>query len=282
MTFIRSTLAVSAIALSGALSAALPASAQDASTVLATVGGVDITLGHVIAATENLPEQYASLPDQVLLDGLLGQMIEHQALAQSLGDALDTRAMLAQENQLRAFRADIVLRGAAEAAVTEEAVQAAYEAEIAGFEPAQEFNASHILVATEAEAAALLEELTAGADFATLAQEKSTGPSGPNGGELGWFGGGMMVPEFEAAVMTLAVGEVSAPVQTQFGWHVVRLNDARDTQPPSLDALRADIEGALQQSAAEEAVTSLTEGVEVVRPETAIDATLIRKTDLID
>jgi len=80
--------------------------------------------------------------------------------------------------------------------------------------------------------------LADGADFATLAKERSTGPSGPRGGELGWFGTGQMVPEFEQAVIGLEDGAVSEPVQTQFGWHVVKRNDSRNKSAPSLDEVQ--------------------------------------------
>lgn len=271
---------LSALALCAAL--ATPVAAQDASSVLATVGGVDITLGHLIVATENLPEQYQALPDEVLFTGILDQLIQQQALSQSLGDDLSSRAELGLENEMRAYRANIVLQGAADAAVTDEAVQAAYDEAVGSAEPQQEYNASHILVETEEEAAALIAQLTEGADFAELAQEFSTGPSGPNGGALGWFGAGRMVPEFEAAVMELEVGGVSAPVQTQFGWHVVILNETRELPAPALEDVREELAGALREAAVQEAMTALTDGAEVERAEVEIAPALIRDTSLLD
>ncbi len=261
---------------------AAPVSAQDADTVLATVGGVEITLGHLIVATENLPAQYQALPDEVLFTGILDQLIQQQALSQSLGDSLDARAELGLENETRAFRANIVLQGAAEAAVTDEAVQAAYDAAMADAAPTVEYNAAHILVETEEEAAALIAELEGGADFADLAREHSTGPSGPNGGALGWFGLGRMVPEFEAAVVALEVGAVSAPVQTQFGWHVVTLNETRDVPPPSLEDMREELTNALREAAVTEAIEALTADAEVTRAEADIDVSLIRNSALLE
>ena len=132
--------------------------------------------------------------------------------AQAGGDTPD-RVRLALENERRALMAaehmDVVLADA----VTEDAVAAAYEKTYAGAAPEREFDASHILVETEDEAKALVTELDGGADFAELAKEKSTGPSGPRGGALGWFGTGQMVPEFENAVKDMEVGAVSAPDQ---------------------------------------------------------------------
>jgi len=271
---------LSTIGLCVALAA--PVSAQEADTVLATVDGVEITLGHLIVATENLPEQYQALPDEVLFSGILDQLIQQQALSKSLGDDLSSRTVLGLENERRSFRANVVLQGAAEAAVTEDALQALYAESIGDVPQEQEYNASHILVETEEEAQALITQLQGGADFATLAKEFSTGPSGPNGGELGWFGAGRMVPEFEAAVMMLDVGAVSAPVQTQFGWHVVKLNESRALEAPGFDEIREQLAEQLRDAALGEALTSLTESAEVVRSEAEIDVSLIRNGALLD
>ncbi len=275
------------LSLSGAglvLALALPVHAQDttADTVLATVGNVDITLGNVIVATSNLPDQYQQLPDDVLFNGILDQMIQQEALSQALGDDLSRSDRLGIENELRALRAAIVLQGAAEAAVTDEALQEAYDARFADATPATEYNANHILVETEDEAKALIAELEGGADFETLAKEHSTGPSGPNGGALGWFGLGMMVPEFEQAVVTLEPGAISGPVQTQFGWHVIKLNETRLAEAPTLDQMREELTNEIQETAVREAIDSLTGAVEVVRNEADIDPALIRQGNLLD
>ncbi len=275
------------LSLSGAglvLALALPVHAQDttADTVLATVGNVDITLGNVIVATSNLPDQYQQLPDDVLFNGILDQMIQQEALSQALGDDLSRSDRLGIENELRALRAAIVLQGAAEAAVTDEALQEAYDARFADATPATEYNANHILVETEDEAKALIAELEGGADFETLAKEHSTGPSGPNGGALGWFGLGMMVPEFEQAVVALEPGAISGPVQTQFGWHVIKLNETRLAEAPTLDQMREELTNEIQETAVREAIDSLTGAVEVVRNEADIDPALIRQGNLLD
>lgn len=275
------------LSLSGAglvLALALPVHAQDtnADTVLATVGNVDITLGNVIVATSNLPTQYQQLPDDVLFNGILDQMIQQEALSQALGDDLSRSDRLGIENELRALRAAIVLQGAAEAAVTDEALQEAYDARFADATPATEYNANHILVETEDEAKALIAELEGGADFETLAKEHSTGPSGPNGGALGWFGLGMMVPEFEQAVVALEPGAISGPVQTQFGWHVIKLNETRLAEAPTLDQMREELTNEIQETAVREAIDSLTGAVDVVRNEADIDPALIRQGNLLD
>ena len=197
---------------------ALPALAQDttADTVVASVNGTEITVGHMILVRSQLPAEYQSLPADVLFNGIREQLIQQTALSDTV-EELTGRLQMALDNERRSLLAGVALDRALAEAVTDEAIQEAYDAQFANAEPLQEYNASHILVETEAEAQALVAELAAGADFAELAREHSTGPSGPSGGQLGWFGPGRMVPEFETAVVGLEVGGVSAPVQTQFG-----------------------------------------------------------------
>lgn len=236
---------------------ALPATAQDADTVVATVNGTDITVGHMIVARASLPEQFQQLPNEVLFDGILEQLINQTLLAQAFEGELPKRAQLQVQNETRSLTAGEELEKLFQATLTDDAIQAAYDAKYDGVTPQEEYNASHILVETEEEAAAIKEEIEAGADFAATAREKSTGPSGPNGGQLGWFGTGAMVPSFEAAVIALEVGEVSDPVQTQFGWHVIILNETRTPDNPSLEEVRGDIVQEVRDTAVESYVAEL-------------------------
>src|SRR5690606_26959091 len=188
-----------------AFQALAPARAEEpaAGTVVATVNGAEITVGHLIELRESLPPQYLELPDDVLFNGLLDQIIQQTALAQKKEAEVSLRDELAMANQRRSYLAGVELNAAAEGAATDEALQALYAEKDDDAAPGTEYIAARILVATEDEAKALRAELDAGADFAALAHEKSTGPSGPNGGDLGWFGLGMMVKPFEEAVVAL-------------------------------------------------------------------------------
>jgi peptidyl-prolyl cis-trans isomerase C len=242
---------------------AMPAQAQDANTVVATVNGKDITIGHMILARTTLPEQYQQLPDDVLFEGILKQLVEQSLLADSFTGDLPKRISISLENEKRSLIAGERVEAVLTAALTDEAIQAAYDSKFADAEPTQEYNASHILVKTEEEALALKSELDAGADFASAAKEKSTGPSGSNGGALGWFGKGAMVPSFEAAVADLDVGAVSAPVKTQFGWHVIILNETRNASAPTLAEVRPELEDALRESALSNAIELLREKADV-------------------
>jgi len=274
------TLAVAATAAVTGAATGAQAQEWDADTVVATVGGTDITLGHMIVAKGTLPAQYRQLPDEVLFPGILDQLIQQTALAQSV-ETPTKATQLTIENQRSGLLAGEALGIVGEAAVTDEALQAAYDAAFGAAEPTQEYNASHILVETEEKALELIAELEGGADFATLAQEHSTGPSGPNGGALGWFGPGMMVPEFEAAVVALEPGAVSPPVQTQFGWHVVTLNETRLAEKPTLDDVRQELAAELQQAAVEAHIAEVVEAADITRSEVEIDPSAISDLSLV-
>jgi len=264
---------------------ALPALAQDVNsdTVVATVNGAEITVGHMILTRESLPDQYQSLPDDVLFDGVLDQLIQQVVLSQSVADKDSKRVKIALENERRSLLAGEVLDGTIAAALTNTAVQTAYNTAYANAEPALEYNASHILVKTEDEAKDLLKSLDEGAIFADLAKAKSTGPSGANGGELGWFGAGMMVKDFEDAVITLDKGEVSKPIKTQFGWHIILLNDTRLAEAPKLEDVRAELEAKIKQSAIAAIIKNLTDKAEIVKVEKGkIPTSVLSDLSLID
>ncbi len=268
-----------------ALCLGVPVTAQDApsaDTVVATVGGADITLGHMIALRERLPEQYSQLPDAALFDGILTQLINQEALSQQAEDA-SPRTGLVVENERRAMLANSVLQDVAEDAVTEEAIDEAYQEAYGDAGTTTEWNAAHILLETEEAAAEVKAELDEGADFAELARERSTGPSGPNGGTLGWFGPGMMVPEFEQAVNGLEPGGISEPFQTQFGWHVAKLNEVREQQPPSLEEVRPQLAEQVQQQAVEDRVAEAAEAASVERKDISdLDPGVLSDSSLID
>lgn len=269
-----------------ALMLALPVQAQDtltADSVVATVNGTEITLGHMLMVRASLPEQYQQLPDDVLWDGIMDQIVQQTVLSQQDSGEETRRIKLALENERRALMAAQVIEGIVDDAVTDAAVQEAYEQTYLQADQAEEFNASHILVTTEEEAAAIVEELNGGADFAEVARAKSTGPSGPNGGQLGWFGAGMMVPEFQAAVEALEVGAISGPVQTQFGWHVIILNEKRAKEAPSLDEVRAEIEAQLSQLAVSQKIDELTNAAAVTRTaKEEVDTSVLSNIGLLE
>lgn len=257
--FMRST-ALAFILAVPALANAEPTS----NTIVAKVNGTEITLGHMIVVRENLPEQYKTLPDDVLFKGILDQIIQQTLFAQSLEGPTPKQIEIALENQKRLLLADAAIEAALEEGVEADALQTRYQEKyVENYEGLSEFNASHILVESLEDAEAIHAELLAGADFATLAKEKSTGPSGPSGGALGWFGPGEMVPAFEDAVTKLSVGDVSEPVQTQFGWHVVKLNDMRVQEAPTFEAVQSELIAEIQEQIIDAKIAALTEKADI-------------------
>ncbi|MSU89411.1 peptidylprolyl isomerase [Rhodobacteraceae bacterium 2CG4] len=251
-----------------------------ADTVVARVGDIEITMGHVIAVRRQLPEQYQQLPDETLFNGIVDQLVDQYLLSEELTE-VPVELEYRLENERRAILAQEVIEQALAGEVTDEALQALYDETYGDVAPSTEYNASHILVETEEEAQAIVTELEGGADFAALAAEKSTGPSGPSGGELGWFGPGAMVPEFEQAVVGLEPGTVSDPVQTQFGWHVVRLNETREVPPPSLEETRAELADQVRQQAIQERIEGLRADAEVERLTGDVPADAFRDDSLL-
>jgi len=253
-----------------------------ARTIIATVDGVNITLGHVIALRGRLPQQYQDLPDDVLYQGIVEQLIQQTVLMNGIKSQLDDRTALGLENEKRSFLASEMLARISEGEVSEDAINAAYAERYDAAIPDQEYDASHILVESREEADEIAKLVNDGAEFATVAKERSTGPSGPNGGSLGWFGKGQMVKPFEEAVVLLAVGEVSAPVETQFGWHVIKLNDMRNLTVPTLEDVRAEMTMELQQQQIDAEIARMAAESTVVRAEVNIDPAAIRDVSLFD
>lgn len=149
---------------------------------------------------------------------------------------------------------------------SDDALRTEYEKQIA-LTDAKEFKASHILLEDEAKAKEIIAELDGGADFAEAAKKYSTGPSGPNGGDLGWFDSGTMVPEFSQAVAAMETGKYSAsPVKTQFGYHIIKLQDQRSKAPQPFESVKEQIGNMIMRTAVEEYVTSLHDAAKIERP----------------
>jgi peptidyl-prolyl cis-trans isomerase C len=283
--------AATAMALALCMGLAAPVAAQEtaaaptdlsAATVVATVNGTEITLGHMIVLRDSLPAQYQSLGDDVLFKGILDQLIQQAALEQSMEGKLTTRDRLALENDRRGYLSGAALQAVVAAAVTEESLQAAYDARFKDAAPQTEYNAAHILVETEEQAADLKTQIDGGADFADLARQHSGDGAAANGGDLGWFGLGMMVKPFEDAVVTLQPGQVGGPIQTQFGWHLVLLKETRIAAAPTLDEVREELAAEIERTAVEAHLQSLTAAATVTRPGEGIDPAALRDLTLLD
>lgn len=237
-------------------------------TVVAKVGDDEITEADLNFAAEDLAQDIAQMPASERRAFLLRVLIDMKVMAGAAKTAgMDQTPLFAQRLEYlkdralrRAYFADAIAAG-----VTEEQVRGEYDKYVAQFQPQEEIHAAHILVETKEEADAIEAELKGGADFATIAKEKSIDPgSGANGGDLGFFSKGMMVPEFETAAFALAnPGDISAPVQSQFGFHIIKLEEKRESQPPAFEQVAPQLQQQVLMRVFNEKVAELMNGVTV-------------------
>ena len=232
------------------------------STVVATVNNSQITIGHVIAVKKQLPDQYQKLGYDVLFKGILDQLVQQEILATSFKYD-PTWISILLENERRNILSSIILEKISKAAVTKAALKTAYLEKYTGEGGNVEYKASHILVTTIQEAEDLLKLLEDGADFKNLAINYSIGPSSPDGGDLGWFIKGQMVTPFEKALTLMEINTYYGPVKTQFGYHLIRLDDLRETLPPDFELVKNELEVELRNTAIENYLKKLTSNADI-------------------
>lgn len=263
----RALLAAAVLLVHGGFMA--PASAQDSKAV-AKVGDRMITAGDVDQALLDMGQQFQNFPEAERRARVLDSLIDFNTLAiLAKQDGIDQDEAVKRRLALLQARAlhNGYFQNKIQPLATDEKLKARFDAEIANAKPEQKVSARHILVKTEEEAKAIIKELEAGADFAELAKQKSTGPSGPKGGDLGEFGKGQMVPAFEAAAFALEKGGFTkTPVQTQFGFHVIKLEDRIDQPLPTFEQSKNQLRQLLLTEAYTEAVKAGREklGIEVL------------------
>lgn len=251
---------------------AVNAYAEDAK-ILARVNGSAITDADVAAAEKDFAQQLVAVPAADRRRLLLQHLIESQLLADAATkENLDKSDEL--ENTMRYYRRrtlrNLYYREHLRDAVSEAEAKSFYDERIGNMPRETEVRARHILVEDEATAADLRERLARGGDFEALAKEYSKDPgSADSGGDLGYFSKDQMVAAFADAAFGLEKGEISEPVQTEFGWHIIMLEDKRDKQPPSFDAVKQQILAYLAQEKAEKAIEALrnASSIEIVDPE---------------
>ena len=239
-----------------------PVWAQDAPKIsVATVNGEEIYLEEVMVLRDRLPTELLQQPMETYFDRLVDDIIDSRLAAAAGNEAgLTKDPEILQQMSIAAQRvlAEAWISKEIRKRVTDAELKAAYDTYVADIDSREEVKARHILVAEKQTAEDIISQLNGGTDFIMLAKEKSTGPSGPNGGDLGYFGRGAMLPAFEAAAFGLDIGQYSrTPVQTQFGWHVILLEDKRTAEPPSYAALQPQ----LQQNLINQNLSRLLEGL---------------------
>lgn len=240
-----------ALIVAVSLSNSLPASGADEDdTVVARVNGMEIRFSDLLLAEEETAQALANVPEDVKFEYLLSLLIDRvivssDARTKGLTDDPGVqRRMAYYEN--KALR-DVYWTQLISSRISDEAAKEFYDAQIGSVETQEEIKARHILVATEEEAQSVIDALGAGGDFEALAKEHSTGPSGAEGGDLGYFTAGTMVAEFNDAAFALQAGEISAPVKTKFGWHVIKVEDRRVQEVPGFDLVKDQVIEALAQ-----------------------------------
>jgi len=254
----RASFLVSALAIAAVLAMPL-ARAQD-DPVVARVNGTDVRQSDLAAAEEDLGGNIPQMTPEAKRDYLItfvGDMIlvAKAAEAKKMGDTDDFKKKLAYARTKLLM--EQLLQSEAKAAVNDAAMHKVYDEAIGQMKKETEVHARHILVETEDEAKAVVAELKKGTDFAELAKAKSKDPGSADGGDLGYFTKDQMVPEFSEVAFKLDKGQLSEPVKSQFGWHVIKVEDKRERQPPEFEKVKDQLENFLVRKSQSELITKL-------------------------
>jgi peptidyl-prolyl cis-trans isomerase C len=252
-----------------------PAAADD--VVIARVNGVDIKQSDLDFAASEVGPRLANYTPQDRKRVLLQYVIENELMAGAgqndnldKADSFPSRVKYHERRALRDAFFDAKIHGA----VTDADARKIFDEKIAELKPEQEVHARHILVETEPEAKEVAERLKKGEDFAAVAKEKSK-DANAEGGDLGFFPRGQMLKPFEDAAFALDIGQISEPVQTQFGWHIIKVDEKRDQKLPTFDEVKEAIIAQLVQQKAQEVVTGLRDGAKIE----VVDAELKKSMD---
>ncbi|WP_315797281.1 MULTISPECIES: peptidylprolyl isomerase [unclassified Bradyrhizobium] len=261
-----------ATALAGSLALSLLAAparaADDANPVLAKVNGAEIRKSDVTLAEEELGQSLAQMDPATKDENVLSFLIDMKLVAKAaedkkVADSEEFKKRLAfTRNRLLM---DSLLASEGKAATTPDAMKKVYEEAAKQIGGEQEVHARHILVETEDEAKAVKAELAKGADFAELAKKKSKDPGASDGGDLGFFTKEQMVPEFANVAFAMEPGKISDPVKTQFGWHVIKVEEKRSRKPPEFDQVKSQIETYVTRKAQADYVGKLRETAKIER-----------------
>jgi peptidyl-prolyl cis-trans isomerase C len=245
---------------------AAPALAED--KVLAKVNGSEIRQSDIALAEEELGPSLAQMDPATKDENVLSFLIDMKIVAKAAEDEkiADTedfkkRAAFTRSRLLM----DSLLAAKGKAATSDDSMKKVYEDASKQISGEQEVHARHILVETEDEAKAVKAELDKGADFAELAKKKSKDPGASDGGDLGFFTKEQMVPEFSEVAFKLEPGKISDPVKSQFGWHIIKVEEKRNRKPPEFDAVKPQIETYVIRKAQSEYVGKLREAAKIER-----------------
>jgi peptidyl-prolyl cis-trans isomerase C len=245
-----------------------PARSQD-DPLVARVDGVEIHQSDLTMAEEDIGQNSEQMPPDAKRDYLVGYLSDvilasKAAEGKKIADQKEFKSRI--EFIRRKLLMEMLLTEQGKAAVTDQAMHKVYEDAIKQMGGEQEVRAHHILVPTEEEAKAVLAELKKGTDFAELARQKSKDPgAAAEGGDLGWFGKEQMVPEFAEAAFKMEKGQVSEPVKTQFGWHIIKVEDKRTKPVPDFDKVKDQVQTFVMRKAQADFIGKLRDGAKIER-----------------
>ncbi len=261
--------ALGALAVATLLGAPMSAAlAQDSDPVVARVNGTAIHQSELAYAEEEVGSNMPNVPPEQKRDYVINYLVDVALLSQAadrqkLGDRPEVKQRLAFDRNRLLMEA--LLQDAGKSALSDAAEHQVYEEAIKQVKNEEEVHARHILVPTEDEAKAILAQLKGGADFATLAKEKSKDPGAAEGGDLGYFTKDQMVPEFSDVAFKLDKGQLSDPVKTQFGWHIIKVEDKRVKPTPTFDQVKGQIENYVAHRAQAQLVEQLRSAATIER-----------------
>jgi peptidyl-prolyl cis-trans isomerase C len=245
-----------------------PQASSAADPVVARVNGVDIRQSDLALAEEDLGADMQSVSPEARREHLISYladiiMVNQAAEKKKLADNPEFKRRLAflRNKLLMGYE----LQEEAKAAINDEALQQTYNDAVKSIGGQEEVRARHILVDSEDEAKTLLDQIKGGADFATIAKEKSKDPGAAEGGDLGYFTKDQMVPEFAELAFKMYPGQLSNPVKTQFGWHIIKVEDKRTKQPPEFEKVKDQIEAYLARKSQSEFISKLRQSAKIER-----------------
>ena len=233
-----------------------------ADTPFIEVNGKIIKFGSAIIAFSKLQQRNMNFDKNTIFSQIVQQLVNEELLSQKI-DKENKLTLLALEHEKRSAKAAQMVSKILKNFPNDELVKSAYQNLTNEFKGSLEYNASHILVKEEGQAKTIRKDISNGKNFEALAKEHSIGPSGKNGGNLNWFDLGSMVPEFSTALMVLSEGDISQPVQTKFGWHLIKLNKTREKKIPEFKEIKAQLIQNLRQKKINDYLKSLSESSEI-------------------
>ena len=255
-----------------------------ADTPFIEVNGKIVKFGSAIIAFSKIRQSNRNFDEKTVFSQVVQQLVNEELLSQNI-DKENQLTLFALEHEKRSAKAAQMVSKILKNFPNDELLDSAYKNLTEQYKNALEYNASHILVKEEGQAKSILTDLKGGKAFEKMAKEHSIGPTGKNGGKLDWFELNNMVPEFSTALMVLSEGDISQPVKTKFGWHIIKLNKTREKKVPEFKEIKPQLVQNLRQKKINDYLSSLTENSKIeflgkdINPNEIANIKLLEKLD---